>query len=114
MLQMPYGLQPLKFHQFDGKGNMKQDIANFFETSNNDGTSGDPLVKQFVQSLKGLIFDWCADLASASIDSWGQMENEFLNHFYSKRHMVSISVLTNNRQWDEESCIISIIDIPYL
>jgi len=67
--------------------------------------SGDLLVKQFVRSLKGLAFDWYAYLASASIDSWGQIEDEFLNLFYSTYRMISISELTNIRQGDEESVI---------
>ena len=104
-LRMPQGFQPPKFHQFDGKGNPKQHIAHFIETCNNAGTSGDLLVKQFVRSLKGLAFDWYADLASTSIDSWGQMENEFLNRFYSTRRVVSISELTNTRQGDKEQVV---------
>ena len=58
-----------------------------------------------MRSLKGPAFDWYADLASTSIDSWGQMENEFLNRFYSTRHVVSISELTNIRQGDKEQVV---------
>jgi len=29
-----------------------------------------------VRSIKGLAFDWYTDLTSASIGSWGQMDNE--------------------------------------
>jgi len=39
--RMPYGYQPLKFQQFDGKENSKQHIAYFIETCNNAGTGGD-------------------------------------------------------------------------
>jgi len=104
-LKMPLGYQPLKFHQFDGKGDLKQHIAHFIETCNNTGTYDDLLVKQFVRSLKGLAFDWYADLTSASIDSWEQMQNEFLKRFYSSHHMVSLSELTNTKQFDEEPII---------
>jgi len=46
-------------------------------------------VKQLVRSLKGIAFDslkgitfdWYTDPALESIDSWGQMEQEFLNRF---------------------------------
>ena len=51
-LRMPFGYQPPKFQQFEGKGNPKQHIAHFVETCNNAGTEGDHLVKQFVRSLK--------------------------------------------------------------
>ncbi|KAL0394747.1 UNVERIFIED_CONTAM: hypothetical protein Slati_4440900 [Sesamum latifolium] len=61
-LKMSMGYQPLKFQQFDGKGNPKQHVAHFIETCNNAGTYGDHLVKQFVRSLKGNAFDWYTDL----------------------------------------------------
>jgi len=73
-LRMPRDYQPPKFNQFEGKGNPKQHIAHFIETCSNAGTEGDRVVKQFVQTLKGSAFDWHTNLASESIDSWGQME----------------------------------------
>ncbi|KAL0420320.1 UNVERIFIED_CONTAM: hypothetical protein Slati_3054900 [Sesamum latifolium] len=89
---MPMGYQPPKFQQFDGKGNPKQHVAHFMETCNNAGTYGDHLVKQF-------------DLEAGSIDGWGQLEQEFLNRFYSTRRTVSMVELTNSRQWKEEPVI---------
>ena len=55
------------------------------------------MVKQFVRSLKGNVFDWYTNLAPGSIDSWNQMEREFLNCFYSTRHTVSMIELTNSK-----------------
>jgi len=104
-LHMSYGYQPLKFKQFDGKSNSKQHIAHFIETCNNAGIEGDRLVKQSVRSLQRIAFDWYTDLAFESIDSWGQMESEFLNRFYSTRHVVIIIELTNTRQWNKKSVI---------
>ena len=80
---MPAVYQPLKFQQFDGKGNPKQYITHFIETCNNAGTDRDLLTKQFVHTLRGNTFDWYTDLEPKSIDSWEQMEREFLNCFYS-------------------------------
>ena len=37
-MRMPNGYQPPKFLQFDEKGNLKQDVAHFIETSENPGT----------------------------------------------------------------------------
>ncbi|KAL0297868.1 UNVERIFIED_CONTAM: hypothetical protein Sangu_3175400 [Sesamum angustifolium] len=99
------GYQPPKFQQFDGKGNPKQHVAHFVETCNNAGTYGDHLVKQFVRSLKGNAFDWYTDLEAGSIDGWEQLEQEFLNRFYSTRRIVSMVELTNSRQWKEEPVI---------
>ena len=78
-MRMPKGYQPLKFLQFDGKGNPKQHIAHFVETCENIGTQRDILVKQFVRSLKGNAFDWHTDLEHKSINSWEQLEREFLD-----------------------------------
>ncbi|KAH7863965.1 hypothetical protein Vadar_024075 [Vaccinium darrowii] len=103
--RMPVGYQPPKFQQFDGKGNPKQHIAHFVETCNNAGTEGDLLVKQFVRSLKGNAFEWYTDLEPESIDSWEQMEREFLNRFYSTRRTVSMMELTNTKQWKDEPVV---------
>ena len=103
--KMPAGYQPPKFQQFEGKGNPKQHVAHFVETCNNAGTYGDYLVKQFVLSLKGNAFDWYTDLEPNSIDSWEQLEHEFLNRFYSTRRTVSMVELTNTRQRKDEPVI---------
>ncbi|KAM2244974.1 hypothetical protein ACFXTI_005969 [Malus domestica] len=87
--------------QFDGKGNPKQHVAHFVETCN-AGTEGDYLAKQFVRSLKGNAFEWYTDLEPESINSWEQLEREFLNHFYSTRRTVSMLELTSTKQWKEE------------
>ncbi|KAL0406505.1 UNVERIFIED_CONTAM: hypothetical protein Slati_3964400 [Sesamum latifolium] len=60
-------------------------VAHFVKTCNNAGTYDDHLVKQFVRSLKGNAFDWYTDLEAGSIDGWEQLEQEFLNRFYSTR-----------------------------
>ncbi|KAM2961478.1 hypothetical protein FF1_031048 [Malus domestica] len=101
-LRMPKGYQPPKFMQFDGKGNPKQHVAHFVETCNNAGTEGDYLAKQFVRSLKGNAFEWYTDLEPESINSWEQLEREFLNRFYSTRRTVSMLELTSTKQWKEE------------
>jgi len=101
-LRMPYGYQPLKFNQFDGRGNPKQHIEHFIETCNNVGTGGDLLMKQFVRTLKGITFDWYTNVLPESIDSWEQMEQEFLNMFYSTQRIVSMTELINAKQLKDE------------
>ncbi|KAA0060608.1 ty3-gypsy retrotransposon protein [Cucumis melo var. makuwa] len=97
-MRMPHGYQPPKFQQFDGKGNPKQHVAYFIETCETVGTRGDLLVKQFVRTLKGNAFDWYTDLEPESIDSWKQLERDFLNRFYSTRRIVSMIELTATKQ----------------
>ncbi|KAM2087174.1 hypothetical protein ACFX1R_024632 [Malus domestica] len=101
-LKMSRGYQPSKFMQFNGKGNPKQHVAHFIETCNNAGMEGDHLVKQFVRSLKGNVFDWYTDLEPKSVNSWDQLEREFLNRFYNTRRTVSMLELTNTKQWKDE------------
>ncbi|XP_068309711.1 uncharacterized protein [Pyrus communis] len=102
---MPKGYQSPKFIQFDGKGNAKQHVAHFIETCNNAGKEEDYLVKQFVHSLKGNAFDWYTDLELESINSWDQLEREFLNRFYSTCRTVSILELTSTKQWKDEPVV---------
>jgi len=43
---------------------------------------GDLIIKQFIWMLKGIAFDCYIDLKPKFINSWGKMEQEFLNKFY--------------------------------
>ncbi|KAI5329175.1 hypothetical protein L3X38_028572 [Prunus dulcis] len=104
-LRMQTGYQPPKFMQFDGKGNPKQHVAHFIEMCNSAGTNDDYLVKQFVRSLRGTAFNWYIDLEPESIDSWEQMEREFLNRFYSTRRSVSMLELTSTKQRKDEPVV---------
>ncbi|KAL0368449.1 UNVERIFIED_CONTAM: hypothetical protein Scaly_1063800 [Sesamum calycinum] len=72
------------------KQSPKQQEVHLMETCNNVGTYDNHLVKQFVRSLKGSAFDWYTDLEAASIDGWEQLEQEFLNHFYSTWRAVNM------------------------
>jgi len=56
------------------------------------------MVKQFVRTLKGITFDWYTNLEPESIGSWEQMEQQFLNKFYSTQCTVSMTELTNTKQ----------------
>ncbi|KAM1873002.1 hypothetical protein ACFX13_006892 [Malus domestica] len=94
---MPKGYQPLKFMQFNGKGNLKQHVAHFVETCNNSGTDGDYLTKQFMHSLKGNAFEWYTDLEPESINNWEQLEREILNRYYSTCCTVSMLEHTNTK-----------------
>ncbi|KAL0456117.1 UNVERIFIED_CONTAM: hypothetical protein Slati_0950900 [Sesamum latifolium] len=83
----------------------KQRYAETISLQKSFKTYGDHLVKQFVRSLKGNAFDWYTDLEAGSIDGWEQLEQEFLNRFYSTRRTVSMVELINSRQWKEEPVI---------
>ncbi|KAA0033630.1 ty3-gypsy retrotransposon protein [Cucumis melo var. makuwa] len=55
--------------------------------------------------LKGNAFEWYTDLELEVIDSWEQLEIEFLNRFYSTRRVVSMMELTNTKHRKGESVI---------
>ena len=59
-------------------------------------------MKQFVRSLKGNAFDWYTDLEPKSINTWEQLQREFLDRFYSTRCTVSMMELTDTKQWENE------------
>ncbi|KAM1635208.1 hypothetical protein ACFXTN_012058 [Malus domestica] len=58
-----------------------------------------------MRSLKGNAFKWYTDLEPESINSWEQLEREFLNRFYSTRCTVSMLELTSTKQWKDEPVI---------
>uniref|UniRef100_M1DT86 Uncharacterized protein n=1 Tax=Solanum tuberosum TaxID=4113 RepID=M1DT86_SOLTU len=68
ILKMYAIYQHHKLQQLECKGNLKQHVALFVRTSNNPGTDEDYLVKMFVRSLKGNVFDWCTNIEPNSID----------------------------------------------
>lgn len=48
------------------------------------------MVNKFIRSLKGNAFDQYTDLKAGTINTWEQLEQEFLNQFYSTRHVLSM------------------------
>ncbi|KAL2505266.1 C2 calcium-dependent membrane targeting [Abeliophyllum distichum] len=60
------------------------------------------MAKQFVRSLRGAAFEWYTDLSAGSIDSWDQLEREFLTRFYSTRRTVNLPELARTKQSKEE------------
>ena len=108
-LLVPIGYQPQKMQHFDGRGNPRQHIAHFVETCRSAGTHDDLLVKHFVRYLKENVFDSYMDLEPESIDRLGQLENQFLNRFFSTHRTVSMIELTNTKQGKDELVVDSSI-----
>ncbi|GAA0163930.1 hypothetical protein LIER_19684 [Lithospermum erythrorhizon] len=57
------------------------------------------------RNTSGNTFDWYTDLEPASIDSWSQLEGEFLNRFFSTKRTVSMMELTTTKKRKEEPVI---------
>jgi hypothetical protein len=54
-------------------------------------------------SLTGTAFAWFSSLALKSIDSWDQLEQKFLDHFFSGNYHLKLIDLTSVRKNKEES-----------
>jgi len=59
---------------------------------------GDLMIKQMVRTQKCIAFDLYTNLEPESIDSWGQMEQQFLNKCYSIQRTVNMIELTKTKQ----------------
>jgi hypothetical protein len=55
-----------------------------------------------VQALSGPAFTWYSKLAPGSIRTWEQMQDAFLEHFYSTQRMVGVTKLTQMLQRSNE------------
>ena len=60
-------------------------------------------MKQFVRTMKYIVFGWYTDQPSKSINSWKQTVQEFFIRFYSTQCTVSTTKLTTTKQWKDES-----------
>lgn len=47
-------------------------------------------MKKFVRTFEESVIDWYIDLRIALINSWNQVEVEFLNSFYKNRRILRI------------------------
>jgi len=55
--------------------------------------------------LKGITFNWYTDLELQSVNSWGQIEQEFLNRFYGTQRTISMIELTNTRKMEGRASV---------
>jgi len=69
--------QPPKFHQFHGKGNLKQWVAHFVKIYNNAHADGGLMMKQFVRKVLPFI----------GIPTWNSSSSTFANK-WSKTSLI--------------------------
>jgi hypothetical protein len=73
-------------------------VAHFLAACQDTSHNGALLLRQFVQTLLGPGFTWYSKLAPGSIRSWEQMQDAFLERFYSTQRTVGITELTQTLQ----------------
>jgi len=63
------------------------------------------MVRLFIGTLKGVAFDWFRSLPPGSINSWIDLETQFLSHFYEDDTEVTMDKLLSTVQRKEESVL---------
>lgn len=60
-------------------------------------------IRLFISTLKETAFDWYLMLPEGSINSWKDMEERFLNHFFEEDDSVTTARLCSTKQGEKES-----------
>ena len=89
---------PLKFkvptlQTFDGKGSPNQHIY-YFKSQTGNVVSNDAILAHiFIDTLKGVAFEWFMKLPACSIKNWADLEKLFLSRFFE-----DIAILLTTKQ----------------
>jgi len=79
--------------QYDGKSSLNQHIYYFRSQTGNMIDNDAVMVRLFIGTLKGVAFDWFKSLPSGSINSWVDLETQFLSRFYKDDTRVTMDNL---------------------
>jgi len=102
MVPFPNNYRQPQFSKFNGTGSPHEHVAHFLAACQDTTHNGALLLRQFVQTLSGPAFTWYSKLAPGSIRTWEQMQDAFLERFYSTQRTVGITELTQTLQRPNE------------
>jgi len=102
MIPFPSNYRQPQFSKFNGTGSPHEHVAHFLAACQDTAHNGALLLRQFVQTLSGPAFTWYSKLAPGSVRTWEQMQDAFLERFYSTQRMVGITELTQTMQRPNE------------
>ena len=102
MVPFPNNYRQPQFSKFNGTGSPHEHVAHFLAACQDTAHNGALLLCQFVQTLSGPAFTWYSKLAPGSIRTWEQMQDAFLERFYSTQRTVGITELTQTLQRPNE------------
>ena len=94
MVPFPNNYRQPQFSKSNGTGSPHEHVAHFLAACQDTAHNGALLLRQFVQTLSSPTFTWYSKLAPSSIRTWEQLQDAFLEHFYSTQRMVGITKLT--------------------
>lgn len=98
LVPFPNNYRQPQFSKFNGTGSPHEHVAHFLAACQDTANNGALLLRQFVQTLSGPAFTWYSKLAPGSIRTWEQMQDSFLERFYSTQRTVGITELTQTEQ----------------
>ena len=78
-------------------GSPQEHLAHFYSACEEYALTEALLIRQFVQSLKGLAFTWYMQLQPGSIHTCDDLQRAFLAQFVSSKKKVSIIDLADAR-----------------
>ena len=90
---VPYSpkFKPPTVHTYDGKSSPNQHI-NYFRSQKGNVIENDAIiVRLFINTLKGVAFNWFKSLPSGSINSWVDLKIRFLSRFIPRLPWTSSS-----------------------
>jgi hypothetical protein len=102
LVPFPANYRQPQFSKFSGGGSPHEHIAHFLAACQDTAQNGALLLRQFVQTLSGPAFTWYSKLPPSSIKTWEQMQDTFLERFYSTQRTVGITELTQTEQATNE------------
>jgi len=102
---MPYPpkFKPPTLHTYDGKSSPNQHLYYFRSQTGNVIDNDAIMAKLFIGTLKGLAFDWFRSIPRGSINSWIDLETQFLSRFYEDDNKVTMDKLLSTVQKKGES-----------
>ncbi|KAK1684838.1 hypothetical protein QYE76_045686 [Lolium multiflorum] len=98
LVPFPANYRQPQFSKFSGGGSPHEHIAHFLAACQDTAQNGALLLRQFVQTLSGPAFTWYSKLPPSSVKTWEQMQDAFLERFYSTQRTVGITELTQTEQ----------------
>jgi len=88
---------------FDGKGSPNQHIYYFKSQTENVINNNAILAHLFIDTLKGIAFEWFIKLSEGSIKNWDDLEKLFLTRFFEDDSEITMPTLLATKQRKGES-----------
>ena len=102
-VQYPLKFKPPTLHTYDGKSSSNQHIYYFRSQTGNVLDNDAIMARLFIGTLKGVAFDWFRSLPPGSINSWIDLETQFLSRFHKDDTEVTKNKLLSTVQRKGES-----------